>query len=156
MVVLGPKPPKMSISTWPPRDLLDVDACPVFTKSLMSLSRLTRLTLSSSFHVLLLFSAPRGSPVTPPGLLGSLGPRLLAFVLHCPWFIGTNLSLDLIASIDCHIASCLHITSQETSNSYNIVNHSPSRVNHHWSSRAQASVTMWAPCISYHNQATKM
>ena len=135
MVVLGPKPPKLSISTWPPCDLLDVDACPVFTKSLMSLSRLTRPTLSSSFHVLLLFSAPRGSPVTPPGLLGSLGPRLLAFVLHCPWFIGTNLSLDLHCICRPSRRSLrLHITGQETLNSHNIVNHSSSKIDHHWSS----------------------
>ena len=143
MVVLGSKPPKMSISTWPPRDLLDVDACPVFTKSLMSLSRLTRLTLSSSFHVLLLFSAPRGSSVTPSGLLGSLGPRLLAFEFHRPWFIGTNLSLDLhrIHQPPRHILH-LHITSQEMSNSHNVVNHSLSRVDHHWSTKGESYHTL--------------
>src|SRR5213083_284186 len=38
---------------------------------------------------------PCGSPMTPPGLFGSLGPSLLAFTLHRPWSIGVNLSLDL-------------------------------------------------------------
>src|SRR5213075_2445995 len=39
--------------------------------------------------------APCGSPMTPPGLFGSLGPSLLAFTLHRPWSIGVNLSLNL-------------------------------------------------------------
>src|SRR5207244_11344144 len=38
---------------------------------------------------------PCGSPMTPPGLFGSLGPSLLAFALHRPWSIGVNLSLNL-------------------------------------------------------------
>src|SRR5438034_829876 len=38
---------------------------------------------------------PCGSPMTPPGLFGSLGPSLLAFTLHRPWSIGVNLSLNL-------------------------------------------------------------
>jgi len=33
-VILWPKPPKPSIFAWPPRDLLDVGACPVSTKPL--------------------------------------------------------------------------------------------------------------------------
>src|SRR5207237_10548927 len=38
---------------------------------------------------------PCGSPMTPPGLFGSLGPSLLAFTLHRPWSISVNLSLNL-------------------------------------------------------------
>jgi len=132
VVVLRPKP---SISAWPPRDLLDVDACSVSAKPLTPPSRLTRPTPSSSVHVLLPFSAPHGSSMTPPGLLGSLSPSLLAFALHLPWFIGTNLSLNLhrIRRPLRRILR-LHITSQETSNSYHVINHSSSRVDHHSSS----------------------
>src|SRR5207237_8143646 len=38
---------------------------------------------------------PCGSPISPPGLFGSLSPSLLAFTLHRPWSIGVNLSLNL-------------------------------------------------------------
>ena len=40
MVVLSSEPPKPSISTWPPRDLLDIDACPASAKPLTPLSLL--------------------------------------------------------------------------------------------------------------------
>jgi len=33
-------------------------------------------------HILLLFRAPSGPPMTSPGLLGSLGPGLLALTFH--------------------------------------------------------------------------
>ena len=39
--------------------------------------------------------APCEPSMTPPGLLGSIGPSLLTFILHRPWSIGMNLSLDL-------------------------------------------------------------
>jgi hypothetical protein len=125
---------QLSISSWPSRDLLDVDACPVSIKLLVPPSYLTRPTPSSSVQVLFLFNAPRGLPVTPSGLLESLNPSLQAFVLHRPWFIGTNLSLDLhhIRRLPYRILH-LRITSQETSKSHNIFNHSSSRVDHHWS-----------------------
>jgi len=82
-------------------------------------------------HVLLHFHAPRGLPVTPSGLLGSLSPNLLTFTLHLPWFIGTNLSFDLhhIRRPPRRILR-LHITSQETSNSHHVVNHLSSSIDH--------------------------
>src|SRR5205809_1092643 len=41
------------------------------------------------------YRTPFGSPMTPLGLFGSLGPSLLAFTLHRPGSIGLNLSLNL-------------------------------------------------------------
>ena len=58
-------------------------------------------------HVLSPFSAPHGSLVTPPRLLGSHGSSLLASILHRPCFIGMNLSLDLHHIVDHHVASCV-------------------------------------------------
>ena len=61
-------------------------------------------------------------------------PILLAFTLHHPWSIGMNLSLLLdlhyLRRLSRHILH-LHITSQETFNSHNIVNHSSSKGDHH-------------------------
>ena len=71
-------------ATWSLRDLFEVDACRVSNKPLTPPSHLTRPTQFSSVHVLLLFSAPHGSPVTLPGLLESLVPSLIMFILHCP------------------------------------------------------------------------
>ena len=75
--------------------LLHVAACPVSANPLTPLSRLTRPMASSSVHVFLLFSAPHESPVTLPGLLRSLSPSLLVFVLHHPRSITMNLSPGL-------------------------------------------------------------
>jgi len=65
----------------------------------------------------------------------SLSPSLLTFVIHHPWSIGTNLSLDLhrIRRPPRRILR-LDTTSQETSDAHNIVNRSSSRIDHHWSS----------------------
>ena len=116
---------------WPPY----VDACPVSAKPVMPPSRFTRLTSSPSCHVLLLFRAPHESFVTPPWLLVSLCPSLLASILHRPWSISMNFSLDLHRiRRPPHCILCLHIMSQETSNSHNIVNYSSSDGDQHWSS----------------------
>src|SRR5207244_9968868 len=77
---------------WPPLAGLDVDACPASAESLLDLTDalfIPSSTPSCSDRT------PCGSPMTPPGLFGSLGPSLLAFTLHRPWSIGVNFSLNL-------------------------------------------------------------
>ena len=124
---------KLFLLAWPSRNRLDVNACLVFAKPLVPPSRLTRTTSSSFVYVLLLSNAPQGSSVTPSELLGSLSSSLLIFVFHRHWFIGMNLSPDLhyIRRPPHHRIMHLHITSHETSNSYNIVSHPSFRIDHH-------------------------
>src|SRR5207237_2159532 len=83
---------KPSDPKWPSLAGLDVDVCPASAESLPDLTDAVFIpssTLSCSDRT------PCGSPMTPPGLFGSLGPSLLAFTLHHPWSIGVNLHLDL-------------------------------------------------------------
>ena len=99
-------------------------------------SSLTWPMPSSSHHVILLFRALRGPPVTPPKLLGSLSPSLPAFTLHLPWSIGMNLSFDLhhtSSTVMSHPTPAHHELT-DTSNPLNVINHSSSKGYHHWSS----------------------
>lgn len=95
-VFFRPKPPKPSISAWPPHDLLDVDACPISRQSLTpSLSPhgpptqlaivfpldLVDVVFILHLYVLLLFDTPRGSLMTPPRLFGSIVPQTFHFTL---------------------------------------------------------------------------
>ena len=77
---------------WPPLAGLDVDACPASAESLPDLTDAVFIPSSTPSCS---DRTPCGSPMTPPGLFGSLGPSLLAFTLHRPWSIGVNLSLNL-------------------------------------------------------------
>ena len=63
-------------------------------------------------------------------------PILLAFTLHHPWSIGMNLSLDLhhMPSTATSHPTPAHHEPKYTSNPHNIVNHSSSKGDHHWSS----------------------
>ena len=96
-VVLRPKPPKSSISAWPPRDLSDDDACPALAtldtfESFARARRMSRLLTPpsslltqpnavASFPLAsLLIHALCGPSVTPPSFFGSLSPSLLAFI----------------------------------------------------------------------------
>jgi len=99
LVVLKSKSPKPSISAWLTHDHLDIDACPVF-------AYLTRPTPSSSIHILLLFSVPCGSSVTPSGLL-----NLSVQAYSCSSFTTLDPSArtfrsTFTASVDRHVASC--------------------------------------------------
>jgi len=99
LVVLKSKSPKPSISAWLTRDHLDIDACPVF-------ACLTRPTPSSSIHILLLFSVPCGSSVTPSGLL-NLSVQAYSrssFTTLDP--SARTFRSTFTASVDCHVASC--------------------------------------------------
>src|SRR5436189_5238773 len=77
---------------WPPLAGHDVDACPASAKSVPDLTDAVFIPSSTPSCS---DRTPCGSPMTPPGLFGSLGPSLLAFTLHRPWSIGVNLSLNL-------------------------------------------------------------
>jgi len=99
LVVLKSKSPKPSISAWLTHDHLDIDACPVF-------AYLTRPTPSSSIHILLLFSVPCGSSVTPSGLL-NLSVQAYSrssFTTLDP--SERTFRSTFTASVDRHVASC--------------------------------------------------
>ena len=106
-------------------------------------------------HVLLLFRAPCGPPMTPSGLLGSLDPGLLASTLHrlgpsARTFRSTEptrvhpstRSFSVNLSPDLHLApptimphpTPAHHKPRDTSNPHDVVNHSSSKGDHHWSS----------------------
>src|SRR5687767_10605499 len=74
--------------------------------------------------------------VTSPGLLGFIGPSLLAFILHRSWSIGMNLSLDLhrTPSTATSHPTPTHHKPRATSNQHSVVNHSSTNGDHHWSS----------------------
>jgi hypothetical protein len=98
----------------------------------------------------LLFCAPQWPPITPPGLLRSLSPSLLASILHRTWSIGMNLSLDLhrmSLTITSHPTPAHHEW-RETSNPHNVVNRSSSKDDHHWSS-------VWIQITNFYRKTIK-
>ena len=104
MVVLRPKPPKSSIFTWTPRNLMLTYVRPPPSFWCFHPAWLDWRCLHH-VHVLLLFRAPRGSLDSIRSLESfSLSP--LMFILHFPWSIGMNLLLDLHRNtVDHHVIS---------------------------------------------------
>jgi len=82
---------------------------------------------ASFLHASLSIRAPCGPPVTPPGIFGSLGPSLLAFIPNLS--LGLHLAPSTAAS---HPAPALH--NQGKHQHATVVNHSSHRDDHHWSS----------------------
>jgi hypothetical protein len=96
--------------------------------------------------------APCGPPMTPPELLGSLGGGAKApLVLHhhmmhrrqafcllviTAWSIASKLELALhhVPSAVTSHPTRVHHEPRDTSNARNIINHSSSKGDHHWSS----------------------
>ena len=97
---------------------------------------------ANNHHVLLLFCAPCRPPMSPPGLLGSLGPSLLAFTLHhfgpsawtfrftkptrvqpSPRSFGMNLlpDLHLATSTAMPHPTSVHQEPRDTTNPYDVV-----------------------------------
>ena len=94
--------------------------------------------------------APCGSPMTPSGLLGSLGAKPPLVFHHCmmlqhqasclsvitTWSIAPKLEFTLhhvSLTTMLHLIP-VHHEPKDTSNPHNIVNHSSSKGDHHWSS----------------------
>jgi len=148
----------------------DVDVCPTSRRALMPSSRSRTPAARAAYltrhrprrlgrrrlhyHVLLFFRAPCGPPMTPPGLIGSLGPSLLAFILHriglsawtfrfteptrvhpSPRSFSMNLTLDLYLAPSTAMPhpTIAHHEPRDTSNPHDVVNHSSSKGDHHWS-----------------------
>ena len=115
-VVWRPKPPKSSISAWPPRDLSDDDACPALAtldtfesfahahhmSCLLTppSSLLTQPNAVASFPLAsLLIHALCGPSVTPPSFFGSLSPSLLTFIPE-------PFTWPSLRTVDRHVAPC--------------------------------------------------
>lgn len=134
MMVLRSKPPRPSISTWPPRVLLDVDTWSPPSPWQLHPAWLDRCHLHPS-----MYSCSSLHHVDRSWLhLDFLGPSIQAYSYSPFTDLGSSARTF---SFDLHRLRRpprrilrLHITSQEISNLYNLVNHSSSIVYHHWSS----------------------